>query len=103
MTHQLWFNCVSSNVSLQSSKIQQSAEIILTVLKSCFAATLPDVIDPMFVSERVSSLPRDGKLQLLTLSISNELLHLLLCHGGVHDEPIFQQLVRKNIPTHICG
>ena len=66
MTHQLWFDQISSSVSLDSTNIQQSVASILAVLKSCLAASLPDMIDLISISEGISSLLQKRKFQLLT-------------------------------------
>ena len=69
--------------------IQWRAARILAILKSCLAASLPDMIDPISVGEGASSLLQERQFLASDVSISNELLHLLLRHCDFRDVPIF--------------
>ena len=100
MTHQLRSDQISSSVSSDSTNIQKSDARNLTVLKSCFAASLPDMINPIFVSENISSILQERKSQLRTHQFPMN-CSICLCRDDLRGVPISWQISRYGYPAHI--
>ena len=62
---------------------------ILTILESCFVASLPDGVDPISVSEIAPSITSEFEVELWPSDFSNELLHLSLFLTNFHVVPAY--------------